>query len=98
MKAKRRLLSALMILLIIFVLVASFYFILHETRHECTGDECPVCALVAICRNTLKVFSVALILFSLFHASVRGTSFDSLSRVTCLATDTPVSLKVRLLN
>lgn len=97
-KTKRRLFSALLILLIIFVLVASYFFILHETRHDCTGDDCPVCALVAICRNTLKVFSVALILFALILALTGGTGAVALERAARLRIGTPVSLKDRLLN
>lgn len=98
MKTKRRLFSALLVLLIVFVLVASYYFILHETRHDCSGEECPVCALVAICRNTLRSFSIGLILFALLLASLtRSFSLDHTRPASARAV-TPVSLKVKLLN
>ena len=98
MKTKRRLFSALLVLLIVFVLVASYYFILHETRHDCSGEDCPVCALVAICRNTLRSFSIGLILFALLFTSVaRSFSLDD-TRVDSARAITPVSLKDKLLN
>ena len=98
MKTKRRLFSCLLILLIIFVLFASFYFIIHESHHDCEGERCPVCAMIAICRNTLKTFSIALLLtaalLSSLHAFLSAPATDRGSDTS----DTPVSLKVRLLN
>ncbi len=98
MKTKRRIISALLILLIFFVLFASYYFILHETRHDCSGEDCPVCALVAICRNTLRSFSIGLILFALLLASVARSFSLFDTRVDSARAITPVSLKDKLLN
>ena len=98
MNLKRRVFSALLILLIVFVLFASFYFILHESNHDCSGEECPVCALVAVCRNTLKNFSAALVLYALLRSLAPGiiASVSCRDDHSCFAS--PVSLKVRLLN
>ena len=64
----------------------------------CSGEDCPVCALVAICRNTLRSFSIGLILFALLLASVaRSFSLDD-TRVDSARAITPVSLKDKLLN
>ena len=95
---KRRLFSSLLILLIVFVLVASFYFILHESRHDCSGEDCPVCALVAICRNTIRTISVALILFAISFAALYRCFGADLACVSVAREHTPVSLKVKLLN
>lgn len=98
MTNKRRIYSSLLLLLILFVLVASFYFILHEADHDCTGEDCPVCALVAVCRNTLKTFFAAIVLAVASLAARRSgsTVFSSSSRENC--GKTPVVLKVKLLN
>ena len=98
MTNKRRALSLFMLLLIAFVLVASFYFILHETHHDCAGEDCPVCALVAVCRNTLKTVFAAIVLAVASLAARRSgsTVFSSSSRENC--GKTPVALKVKLLN
>ena len=98
MTNKRRALSLFMLLLIAFVLVASFYFILHETHHDCAGEDCPVCAMIAVCRNTLKtVFTAFLLTLSAVAARRAGLAVGSFSHSFTLD-ETPVSLKVKLLN
>ena len=98
MTNKRRIISILMILLIVFVLVSSFWFILHETHHDCTGEDCPVCAMIAICRNTLKTVLIALLLvLSALASRSAGRAFVS-SSAQFDPEETPVSLKVKLLN
>ena len=98
MKTKRRLLSCLLVLLVVFVLFASFYFILHESHHDCEGEACPVCAMIAICRNTLKNFTVALLLVAALLSSLRAFQSEFSAERVIDGCDTPVSLKVRLLN
>ena len=98
MKSERRLLSCILILLVVFVLFTSFLFILHESNHDCEGESCPVCAMIAVCRNTLKSFSVALILIATLLSSLCSSRSDYTDRPGLDHTDTPVSLKVRLLN
>lgn len=97
MKTERRLFSCLLVLLVFFVLFASFCFILHESSHDCTEEICPVCAMIAICRNSISGYALAFIflvaLFSLVYAFL---SFN-LERET-VKTHTPVSRKDRLLN
>ena len=98
MTNKRRIISILMILLIVFVLVSSFWFILHETHHDCTGEDCPVCAMIAVCRNTLKtVFIALLLILSSLSSHSAGRNAGS-SSVLYIREVTPVSLKVKLLN
>ena len=98
MTNKRRIISFLMILLIVFVLVSSFWFILHETHHDCSGEDCPVCAMIAVCKNTLKsVFAALTLVLSALAASSAGRSAGA-STVLCVRDETPVSLKVKLLN
>lgn len=98
MKTKRRLFPVLLVFLVVFILIASYYFILHETRHDCTGEECPVCALIAVCRNTLKSFSSALFLIASYLFVLRFRGFFAPEYEKTQNNDTPVSLKVRLLN
>ncbi len=98
MTNKRRIISFLMILLIVFVLVSSFWSILHETHHDCSGEDCPVCAMIAVCKNTLKsVFAALLLVFFAFALKSDGRCAGA-STVLCVRDETPVSLKVKLLN
>ncbi len=98
MKQGGRLFSCLLVLLVIFVLFASLYFVLHEAHHDCEGEDCPVCRLIAICRNTLRTFAVALLLLFALLGFHRIASTARSARDNAKSALTPVSLKVRLLN
>ncbi len=97
--AKVRRLSA--VLLAAFVLVAmmfSLFTIVHDSCHECTGDNCPVCAVIAMCRNTLKTLrdalTAAVLVFVCFCFAASVPLFSHIAAYN----QTPVSLKVMLLN
>ncbi len=48
-KAAAGLLSALLL----FVLLFSAFYIAEEHDHDCSGEDCPVCACILQCENTL---------------------------------------------
>ena len=98
MKKRSRFFASLAVLLIVFVLFASLYFILHEAHHDCSGEDCPVCRLIAVCRDTLKGFAFISVLVGILLAFLfRSSAFRSALKEKRF-THTPVSLKVRLLN
>lgn len=98
MKRNGRAFACFVLLLIAFVLFASLYFILHEAHHDCSGEECPVCRTIALCRETLRSFAfVTLSLFALV-SSLCAFLESGDKRGAILPDITPVSLKVRLLN
>ena len=96
--SKQRIISCVLILLVLFVLFGSLYFILHESHHDCTDETCPVCAMIAICRNTIRSVSSALLLFALLFASLQTLFLHRSADRAEAAGETPVSLKVKLLN
>ena len=89
--------AALIIALMLFVVMLfSALFIAHETQHECTGDGCSVCAILAVCENMLKNISAAAAAAAVLTAAVFVIikTLETAS-VFCPAA-TPVSLKVKL--
>ena len=89
--------AALIIALMLFVVMLfSALFIAHETQHECTGDGCSVCAILAVCENMLKNISSAAAAAAVLTAAVFVIikTLETAS-VFCPAA-TPVSLKVKL--
>lgn len=44
--SKRRYISMLTGILFLFITVASLFFIAKEETHECTGQDCPICACI----------------------------------------------------
>ena len=84
-------------MMLVVVLFSAFY-IVAETDHDCTGDDCPICACIQQCENILNQIGdgaaaqisvvapvVFLLLFVLFSAR-------------SITQETLVSKKVRLNN
>ena len=41
-------------MLILFIILFSSILIASEVKHECTGEDCPICACIQQCENTLR--------------------------------------------
>ena len=85
-------------LFMLMVMLASSFFISTEINHHCDGEDCPICACIQQCENTLRqvgdgtvLLAVAIIPLILFVVSAVRAGFDSLR-------ETLVSQKVRLNN
>lgn len=46
--------AILMIFVVLMFLMLSVFFIAHEADHDCTGEDCPVCALIQMCEDSLR--------------------------------------------
>ncbi|MCR5689091.1 MAG: hypothetical protein K6G71_02470 [Clostridiales bacterium] len=98
MVTKRRFAVAILAALILVAVTASLFVVLHEAGHECIGEGCPICAVVSVCRNVLKTLSVALAVFAAAAASGYFAVFFITVFNASLHKETPVSLKVKLLD
>lgn len=85
------------IMLLVIVLFSSFY-IAVEADHHCTGEDCPICACIQQCENTLRGIgdgtaaqssAVIPVIFILFFSALFVAEFSQ---------ETLVSQKVRLNN
>ncbi len=98
MTNKKRFAAIALAALVLFVLTASLFVIAHEADHDCTGENCPVCAVIAVCRNTLKTLGdtliAAAVVFGCFCLAGSAVAFFR----TEIYSETPISLKVKLLN
>lgn len=76
----------------------SLYFITQEADHDCVGEGCEICALLSQCEHTLKIIFAfakeAVLALSILHIS--HGFVKKLADIT--AQNTPVALKVELLN
>lgn len=93
---KRRIIAAIMCFALLFVMVSSATYIVIEANHNCTGDGCPICHKIQICRQVLNTVGTALVraavslgAFFLLIAPVH-TLFRAAKVVTL------ISLKVKL--
>lgn len=90
--------SIFLILVLLLFLFVSTYFIAYEADHECTGEDCPVCALIQMSENSLRQLGSG----ASAAAAVSSLFILILVMQTCtgdsITLPTPVSRKIRLNN
>ena len=67
-----------------------------ETHHHCHEDDCPICACINHCRETLRELSNGIALFAVVFFGLAAVQGIKAFLVCACTFDTPVSLKVRL--
>ena len=93
---KRRILAGVLALAALLALLLSAFYVAAEADHDCTGEDCAVCALIHLCENLLRSFA-AVILMAAVLASV--LLFFAAARFACgFRRLTPVSGRVRMNN
>ena len=96
MNSRRRILAALLCAVFAVTVLLSGAYVTILAHHHCTGDHCPVCAVIAVVRQLLNSLSQTALCVSLLWRGVHlaGSLFRPRAREA--AGDTLVSLKVRL--
>ena len=94
----RRVFTIALAALVLFAILASFLVILGETDHDCTGEDCPICAAVAACWKTLERLAKLLAVVAVCAVAVLATVCGAPAFCRFLRKTTPVSLSVKLLN
>lgn len=51
---RRRFAALFMALVVLLFLLLSTYFIAHMACHECSGDDCPICAFIQMSEDNLR--------------------------------------------
>jgi hypothetical protein len=49
----------LLVVLITIILILSSFYLIKHMNHDCTGENCPVCAQIRVCFYALHLFSEA---------------------------------------
>ena len=84
--------AALITLLCVLI---TFFIPVFAADHDCTGEDCAVCAVISVCK-TLTVSSAAAVIFA--FSSVIGSAAVGSGAAKFAANRSPVSLKVKLLS
>ena len=97
MKAKRAA-AVIISLLFVFVMLFSALIVIAEADHDCAGEDCPVCRIIAIGEETLKIsfllLGAVIIATASFIAAVRARRFSARNNLLF----NPVLSKVKLTN
>lgn len=98
MPGHKRIAAGIMGILMLFIMLFSAFYIAAEADHDCTGEDCPICACIQQCENTLHqigdgITSQAAVIIPFVFLLVSIFLFASL-----FPQETLVSRKVRLNN
>ncbi len=93
-----RIAAGIMALLMLFIMLFSVFYIAAESDHDCTGEDCPICACIGQCENTLHqigdvIASCAVVILPIIYMHVSICLF-----AVIFPQETLVSIKVRLNN
>ncbi len=98
MTKHKRLAAVIFAVLVLVALMTSLFFMSSEADHDCIGEDCPVCAVIALCRTTLETLCGLLIAAALAFACCRFAALLLSVRRVPAYLKTPITLKVKLLN
>lgn len=81
----------------VLVLLVSSAFLIREADHDCCGEHCPVCEMIAMTTALMRSFcliAAMMLLRSLF--AVARSAFHAPETGFGLSAGTPVSRKIRM--
>ena len=99
MRKQKRFIAAALCVVAVLVMTVSAAYIVHEAGHghDCTGEDCPVCALIAQVVQTQRWLGLALALAVALGFVLAAARFAlTLPRTALSAECTLVSWKIRL--
>lgn len=96
MTKRTRILFALTAALLAVVMLFSVFYIAAESGHDCAGEDCRICRQIAICRDTLRLLTLAM--SAAVFAVLSGGAYCAAAcgRASAARKFTLVSLKVKL--
>ncbi len=98
MAKRNRIIAFALAAIVIFVMAFSLYIVAAEAHHDCCGEHCPVCELIAVCENNIKTIALILVFVTLIAAlSLSYRVSGTFRGILCYA-QTPITLKVKLTN
>ena len=98
MRRTRRWAVMLLAACVLVAMMMSLVVVACEAGHDCIGENCSICAVVALCRSVVK--KITAVLIALWLVLIGGSFVVSALPVFRVGGSfkTPVSLKVELLN
>ena len=94
---KKRVFKIIVALTVLLSVLLYAAFIFTHLDHDCPGEDCEICAVIALCRTNLSAFGIALtLLFALSLFSVLIISQFIEIRSSNSERSSLVSMKVKL--
>lgn len=94
----KRILSFILAIAFCFVFFCSVMFIATESNHSCSGEDCPICAQINLCKDLIRrlvyTFASVILALSMHFAIIKIISFYKY----LVENKTLVSLNIKLSN
>lgn len=72
-KSYNKIIAFLVVMLIVLVMLFSCVYVVEHVDHECTGEDCPVCALICQYLDNIKqIICIAVASICFFALSITG--------------------------
>ncbi len=95
----KKVIALLFMLILLAFLISSIAFIAHEANHECDGEECPICELIANCSKFIKEVGALVLTITILSVCIFTKTFIKYRRYRDdLEKESLVSLSVEMLN
>lgn len=92
----KKLLAYALSVMLISVLVFSVFYVSSETHHECSGEDCPICACINILGSNGRQLGSGLIPLSIATLMIIAFSVSITGGLAIIPNSTPVLNKVRM--
>lgn len=98
MKKNRKLFAVILAAIFFATILFSYFFIVEQIHHDCTGEDCPICMEIQAALQTIssiKILSTLPLILSVFYVITQLCMI--ISESNCVK-DTLITLKVEFLN
>ena len=92
----KRIAAGLMGLTLLLIIALSAAFLVAEADHDCAGEDCPICAFMAVCVHVLRRLGAAAVVLLAAAAPAILFLAAPVAGAAVFAPGTPVSQRTRL--
>ena len=97
MTNRKRIAALLLCIGLVFALAVSSAYIAHEAGHDCSGEDCPICRVIAANADVLRLSGLAVLMLLALFALPDGSFTCQEQQLLCRpVSGTLVSWKIRL--
>ncbi len=98
MSKRNRIAAGILGILMLFTVLFSAFYLAAEVAHDCTGEDCPICACIAQCEKAIRQIGNGAALWTIAFLPVVSMLVLAFLFVYEFSQETLVSEKVRLNN
>ena len=92
----KKIFAGIICIVMLLTLMLSVTFLIEEFHHDCSGEDCPVCATIQICENAVRLAGSSEVTFTFALIPLSVMLAVTVIYAPVIVPETLVSRKVRL--